>query len=105
MHPTGTGPNNIHDSVLEDDVSVVPNIKALFEEQDEKENVQAESKIMLFSPSRKSFKFGSTAVLSCGHHCRTLCGLQFPLTNISCQSPNLYHTHKCTHNVVQDYKS
>ena len=43
----GTGSNNIHDSVPEDDVSIVTNIKELFEEQDEKENEEAESKIML----------------------------------------------------------
>ena len=49
----GTGPNNIHDSVPEDDVSIVTNIKELFEEQDEKENVEVESKIMLLSPIKE----------------------------------------------------
>jgi hypothetical protein len=35
---------------VEDDVSVVTNTKELFEEQDERENVETESKIMLLSP-------------------------------------------------------
>jgi hypothetical protein len=47
-------PNNIHD--LEDDVSIIPNTKELFEEQDEKENVEARSKIMLLSPIEEVFQ-------------------------------------------------
>jgi hypothetical protein len=31
----GTGLNNIHDFVLEDDVSIITNTKEIFEEQDE----------------------------------------------------------------------
>jgi hypothetical protein len=58
----GTGPNNIHDSVPEDDVSIVTNIKELFEEQDEKENVEAESKIMLLSPIKEVLQVWK-------HHC------------------------------------
>jgi hypothetical protein len=42
---TGTHPNDIHDYVLEDDVSATTNTDELFEEQDEKENVEVESKI------------------------------------------------------------
>ena len=49
----GTGPNDIHDFVLEDDVSIIMNTKELFEEQDEKENMEAEGKIMLFSPIKE----------------------------------------------------
>jgi hypothetical protein len=37
----GTDLNDIHDFVLEDDVSIIMNTKELFEEQDEKENVDA----------------------------------------------------------------
>ncbi len=37
---------------------------------------------------------------TCGHHCRILCGLQFPLTTTSCQLPNFYHTCRCIHDVV-----
>jgi hypothetical protein len=44
----GLCPNNIYD--LEDDVSIIPNTKELFEEQDEKKNVEARSKIKLLSP-------------------------------------------------------
>jgi hypothetical protein len=47
-------PNDIHD--LEDDVSIIPNTKELFEEQDEKENVEARSKIMLLSPIEEVFQ-------------------------------------------------
>ena len=46
----GTHPNDIHDSIPEDNVSVITNTKELFEEQDEKENVEVESKIMPLSP-------------------------------------------------------
>jgi hypothetical protein len=38
-------------------------------------------------------------------HWRTLCRLQPSLTNISYLLPNLYCTHKHTHNVGQDFKS
>jgi hypothetical protein len=37
----GTDLNDIHDFVLEDDVSIITNTKELFQEQDEKENVDA----------------------------------------------------------------
>ena len=46
----GTGPNNIHDYVPEDDVSIITNTEELFEEQDEMEDMAADSKIMIFSP-------------------------------------------------------
>jgi hypothetical protein len=88
----GTGLNDI---LLEDNVSIVPNTKELFEEQDEKENVEAEAKIMLLSPTEEVLQVWK-------HHSIALwspllqdiiCGLQFPVTNISCQLPNLYHTY------------
>ena len=47
----GLHPDNIHD--LEGDVSIIPNTKELFEEQDKKENVEARSKIKLFSPTEE----------------------------------------------------
>jgi hypothetical protein len=47
----GHHPNNIHDS--EDDVSVVPNTEELFEEEDEKENVEVRSKNKLLSPIKE----------------------------------------------------
>jgi hypothetical protein len=56
----GTGLNDIHDFVLGDDVSFIMNTKELFEEQDEMENMEADGKIMLFSPIEESYKFGST---------------------------------------------
>jgi hypothetical protein len=47
----GTHLNDIHDSVQpKNDVSIINNTEELFQEQDEKENVEAESKIMLLSP-------------------------------------------------------
>jgi hypothetical protein len=96
--------NNVHDS--EDDVPTISNTKEFYEEQDEKENVVARSKKKLFSPTEEALLLGSTTTWHCGGHlCRTPCGSQFPLTNISCQSPNVYHTHKCTYNVIQDYMS
>jgi hypothetical protein len=81
----GTGPNNIYDFVLEDDVSIVMKSKMKWRIW------KRMAKYCYFLLSRKSYKFGST-----------LCGLQFPLTKISCQSPNLYCTCRCIHNVVQD---
>jgi hypothetical protein len=42
---------HIHD--LEGNVSIIPNTEELFEEQDKKGNVEARSKIKLFSPTEE----------------------------------------------------
>jgi hypothetical protein len=47
---SGTGPNDIHDYVLEDDMSVIISTEELFEEQDEIMDMAADSNIMIFSP-------------------------------------------------------
>jgi hypothetical protein len=84
-----TDPNDIDDYVPEDDVSIIMNTKELSEEQDEMEDTAVASKIMLFSPMEEVLQFGTTTMSTCGLHCRILCRLQFPLTKISCQLPNL----------------
>jgi hypothetical protein len=48
--PAGTGPNNIHDYVLEDDMSAIMSTEELFEEQDEIMDMAADSNVMIFSP-------------------------------------------------------
>jgi hypothetical protein len=54
-YPTpGLHLNDVHD--LEDDVSALSNTKEFYEEQDEKENVVARSKIKLFSPAEEAFQ-------------------------------------------------
>jgi hypothetical protein len=52
----GTHPNDIHYCVQEDNVSIITNTKEHFEEQDEKENVEVESKIMPLSPIEVVFQ-------------------------------------------------
>jgi hypothetical protein len=96
--------NDVHDS--EDVVSAISNTKEFYEEQDEKENVIVRSK-KLFLLLSKPFKPGSTTMSHCGWSLlQDIMKTPIPpLTNISCQLPKLHHTHKCTCNVVQNYKS
>ncbi len=104
--PPGTGPNDIHDSILEDDVSIVPNTKELFEEQDEKENVEAGSKIMLLSPIEEVFQVWK-------HHNATLWSplqgiIQTPIPSNQYLLPVAQlvpYTQMYPQYVVQDYKS
>jgi hypothetical protein len=82
------------------------NTKELFEEQDEKENVEARSKIMLLSPieevlSRKFYKSGSTAMSApCGLHCRTILSNQYLLPVTQLVPYTYIHTYIHTHNVA-----
>jgi hypothetical protein len=95
--PPGHHLNNMHYS--EDDVSIIPKTKEIFEEQDKKENLEVRSEIKLLSPMEK--------VLHVWKHCNIT--LWSPLQDIMWTPilsnqyllpvANLYHTHKCTHNV------
>jgi hypothetical protein len=52
-----TGPTNIHEYVLEDDVSIIVNTEELFEEQDEIMDMAVDSNTMIFSPIKKALQY------------------------------------------------
>jgi hypothetical protein len=53
----GTGPNDIHDYVPEDDVSIITNTEEIFEEQDEIMDMAVDSNVMIFSPIKKALQY------------------------------------------------
>jgi hypothetical protein len=53
----GTGPNDIHDYVLEDDMSVITSTEEVFEEQDEIMDIAANSNVLIFSPIKNALQY------------------------------------------------
>jgi hypothetical protein len=61
----GTGPNNIHDYVLEDDVFIITNTEELFEEQDES--------VMIFSFIKKDLQYWRHPGTNPSHDLKSVC--------------------------------
>jgi hypothetical protein len=53
----GTGPNDVHDHVLEDDMSVIMSTEELFEEQDDVMDIAAHSNLMIFSLIKNALQY------------------------------------------------
>jgi hypothetical protein len=68
-----TGPNNIHDYVPEDDVSIILNTESLFEEQDEIMDMAADSNVMIFSPIKKALQYMRHHSTNPSHDSKSVC--------------------------------
>jgi hypothetical protein len=77
----------------------------LIKEQDEMMKMAADSKVMLFSPRKEALQVWKHCGADLWSLLQDLMWTTIPLTKTSCQLPKFYHTCRCIHNVVQDYRS
>jgi hypothetical protein len=69
----GTGPNDIHDYVPEDDVSIIMNREELFGEQDEIIDMAADSNVMIFSPINNALQYWRHPDTNPNHDSESVC--------------------------------
>jgi hypothetical protein len=84
----GTGPNNIHDYLPEDDVSIVMNIEELFEEQDEIMDIAVDSNVMIFSPIENAIQYWRQPSTNPSHDSKSVCTRPTVDTNDSLDCTN-----------------